>query len=549
MEVLKEVKKKCGEVIGCRVRGERTYEVTMKDEEGKTKLMNGLRVKGALVHARDIISTDMVVSFINLPVYMEDDKIVSRLNEWGVRQMSPIKRRMWPGTEIADGTRFLKVRFTEEVRSLPYSTKVETLRGTEYFRVIHDRQMRVCRLCIKPGHVFRDCPEFKCFRCKKTCPRLRRKDRGGQDRGAQRIRGTMERLCQNRGEEWMEEERREGSENETAVAQRPTAKRKAVGDRAGGDRNKGPRSGKPLQSGSPWRISAAAGKDVILPCRLTASVDPSPVLVVEWSRVDGPFPVTVHVLRNGEELVKEKAQEYLGRTAIMEDGSLKLLGVQRRDSGTYRCVLLRGSSVEEFVSLTVAEVAEVKISVRRTSANELFVVCESSGWSPEPVVSLLDAGGSVLAAQTESSVRPDDLHSVRALVNVAAVKAALTGSGTVICRVELPEMSLANENKIYISDEFDPFEPGLGCNFVMVFAIVLVAVVIAVMLFAFPVWMIEKLRSSLRSSLRRLTEFSFDLVTQQREGEPDERLLGGTAELLLQWRHSSFYLDFELYHL
>ncbi|XP_038586433.1 uncharacterized protein LOC119911594 isoform X2 [Micropterus salmoides] len=282
-----------------------------------------------------------------------------------------------------------------------------------------------------------------------------------------------------------------------------------------------PATGKPLQSGSPWRISAAAGKDVILPCRLTASVDPSPVLVAEWSRVDGPFPVTVHVLRNGEELVKEKAPEYLGRTAIMEDGSLKLLGVQRRDNGTYRCVLLRGSSVEEFVSLTVAEVAEVKISVRRTSANELFVVCESSGWSPEPVVSLLDAGGSVLAAQTESSVRPDDLHSVRALVNVAAVKAALTGSGTVICRVELPEMSLANENKIYISDEFDPFEPGLGCNFVMVFAIVLVAVVIAVMLFAFPVWMIEKLRSSLRSSLRRLTEFSFDLVTQQRDGEPE----------------------------
>ncbi len=23
----------------------------------------------------------------------------------------------------------------------------------------------VCRLCIKPGHIFRECPELKCFKC------------------------------------------------------------------------------------------------------------------------------------------------------------------------------------------------------------------------------------------------------------------------------------------------------------------------------------------------------------------------------------------------
>ncbi len=165
MDLLKGVKKECGEVIGCRVRGERIYELTMKDEEAKRKLMDGVRVQGAMVHARDIINNDMVVSFINLPVYLEDEKIVSKLQEWGVKPLSPIKRRVWPGTDTADGTRFLKVRFTEQVCSLPYSTKFETLRGTEYFRVIHDRQVRVCRLCIKPGHIFRECPELKCFKC------------------------------------------------------------------------------------------------------------------------------------------------------------------------------------------------------------------------------------------------------------------------------------------------------------------------------------------------------------------------------------------------
>lgn len=165
MDLLKGVKKECGEVIGCRVRGERIYELTMREEGAKRKLMDGVRVQGVMVHARDIMNNDMVVSFINLPVYLEDEKILSKLQEWGVRPLSPIKRRVWPGTDTADGTRFLKVRFTEQVCSLPYSTKFETLRGTEYFRVIHDRQIRVCRLCIKPGHIFRECPELKCFKC------------------------------------------------------------------------------------------------------------------------------------------------------------------------------------------------------------------------------------------------------------------------------------------------------------------------------------------------------------------------------------------------
>ncbi|KAJ8359061.1 hypothetical protein SKAU_G00155860 [Synaphobranchus kaupii] len=86
---------------------------------------------------------------------------------WGVKAVSPIKRRKWPGTDIVDGTRFVKVKFSEQVKSLPYSTKFNTLEGSEYFRVIHDKQIRVCRLCIQPGHVLRECPDFLCRKCGK----------------------------------------------------------------------------------------------------------------------------------------------------------------------------------------------------------------------------------------------------------------------------------------------------------------------------------------------------------------------------------------------
>jgi len=109
MDLLRGVKKECGEVVSCRVRGERTYELTMKDEMAMKKLMDGVRVKGAIVHARGIVNNEMVVSFINLPVYLEDENILAKLQEWGVKPLSTIKRRVWPGTDMVDGTTFLKV--------------------------------------------------------------------------------------------------------------------------------------------------------------------------------------------------------------------------------------------------------------------------------------------------------------------------------------------------------------------------------------------------------------------------------------------------------
>lgn len=117
--------------------------------------------------AKEINSSETVVSFLNLPTYVLDEEITRKLQDWGVTVASTIKRRMWPGTDIADGTRFLKVKFTDTVKSLPYSTKFETVGGTEHFRVIHDRQVKVCRLCIQPGHIVRDCPNFNCFKCGK----------------------------------------------------------------------------------------------------------------------------------------------------------------------------------------------------------------------------------------------------------------------------------------------------------------------------------------------------------------------------------------------
>lgn len=115
--------------------------------------------------AKGLCNDELVVSFLNLPAYITDAEIIGKLDSWGVGAASPIRRRMWPGTKIADGTRFLKVKFSDRVQSLPYLARFETALGPEYFRVIHDRQVKVCRMCLQPGHILRDCPEFFCHKC------------------------------------------------------------------------------------------------------------------------------------------------------------------------------------------------------------------------------------------------------------------------------------------------------------------------------------------------------------------------------------------------
>lgn len=159
------IKELCGRLMACQATGARSYEVTMSHIKGKERLMDGFKIGDVRVMAKDLCNDEMVVSFLHLPAYISDADILMKLEGWGVSAASRIRRRMWPGTNIADGTRFLKVKFNSRVQSLPYSTKFETAIGPEHFRVIHDRQIKVCRMCLQPGHILRECPEFSCHRC------------------------------------------------------------------------------------------------------------------------------------------------------------------------------------------------------------------------------------------------------------------------------------------------------------------------------------------------------------------------------------------------
>lgn len=40
MEMLKKLKEECGEVIGCRYKNPREYELTMREEKAKDKILD-----------------------------------------------------------------------------------------------------------------------------------------------------------------------------------------------------------------------------------------------------------------------------------------------------------------------------------------------------------------------------------------------------------------------------------------------------------------------------------------------------------------------------
>lgn len=108
MELMRCVRELCGGLVACRFIGAGKYEVTMSHPKGKERLLEGFKLGETRVHARELCNDELVVSFLNLPFYTDDGEILEKLHGWGVSALSPIKRRMWPGTKIADGTRFLK---------------------------------------------------------------------------------------------------------------------------------------------------------------------------------------------------------------------------------------------------------------------------------------------------------------------------------------------------------------------------------------------------------------------------------------------------------
>lgn len=142
-----------------------SYSVTLDSKENTMKLLHGIEINGRDYDCSLVFSSNTVVSFMYIPAFIEDDVIIDKLNEKGIKVVSPVYRRVIPGTQVADGTRFMKCVFPPNVVALPWTMPFKVGKDTKYYKCVHNNQTKVCSGCLSPEHIHRECPYLVCNGC------------------------------------------------------------------------------------------------------------------------------------------------------------------------------------------------------------------------------------------------------------------------------------------------------------------------------------------------------------------------------------------------
>ncbi|XP_074020813.1 butyrophilin subfamily 1 member A1-like [Numenius arquata] len=202
-------------------------------------------------------------------------------------------------------------------------------------------------------------------------------------------------------------------------------------------------------------LLATVGQDVVLPCHLSPHVD-AQSLEIRWIRHQ--FSETVHLYRNGEDLVGAQMEEYIGRTELARDGlssgslDLRISGLRPSDDGQYVCTVRDAASYgEAMVGLEVAAMGSVPLlSLEAYEDGGIRVVCRSAGWYPSPQVLWKDASGQHLPSVSQRQ-SPDERGSFE-IQDVIIVSGK--GDGNVSCVVRNSRLEQEQVSCLHISAPF-----------------------------------------------------------------------------------------------
>ena len=142
--------------------GEFLIEFEMK-EEAKKYLDSGVDFHEIHLNCNPPHGYHVNVSILGLPAYVEDEKVIETLSDYGEVKSDVIRYKYHtnhdlPGLE--NGNRLVRMVLSKV--SIPYSLQIDG----QWCRIIHNNQQRVCSFCHGVGHSRHKCPEVECYNCR-----------------------------------------------------------------------------------------------------------------------------------------------------------------------------------------------------------------------------------------------------------------------------------------------------------------------------------------------------------------------------------------------
>ncbi|XP_062304369.1 putative selection and upkeep of intraepithelial T-cells protein 1 homolog isoform X2 [Osmerus eperlanus] len=210
-------------------------------------------------------------------------------------------------------------------------------------------------------------------------------------------------------------------------------------------------------------VVVLAGENTTLPCHLKPNISAVKVKV-DWTKVISSDNISkVHVYENQKDVEAEADSTYRGRTSLFREElqkgnvSLKLIQAKLSDRGRYRCGVQTANWYEEAeVQVSVkGEGSLPVVSIGNPSGWGLEVLCQSTGWHPQPALVWLDSEGQVLPAEhIETSRGQDGLYDIKGLV--------VGQTNQITCRIQQQLIGHMLQTKIDIpSDLFPKFNYSL----------------------------------------------------------------------------------------
>ncbi|XP_050777332.1 butyrophilin subfamily 2 member A1-like [Gopherus flavomarginatus] len=201
-------------------------------------------------------------------------------------------------------------------------------------------------------------------------------------------------------------------------------------------------------------VTAILGQETVLPCHLSLRMSAAN-MEVRWFR--SQFVSFVHLYRDGKDQNEKQMPEYQGRTELLKAGltdgniPLRILNIRQSDEGQYVCFVQDDTFYEETVlELQVAGLGSAPlISIEGHEDGGIRVVCQSSGWYPEPVVLWRDLSGRHLPSLSETKSRGDN--------NLFGIETALIvkkhSNQNLSCCIRNTVLNQEKESAVYIAGE------------------------------------------------------------------------------------------------